>query len=344
MSSRSAFSLWLGIIFAFLPSLSVELSSPFHSAYGFLSALPVGVILYGLLRFLINPLKANKLYHSKWISFLFVLLFSFLSALFIENFGTRIVHSLMLHSDARFYNMTLLILATVFSWLGLKPLGRMSEILCPFFAVLLLLIAVPILMTATPAELFPLPKEAFLQILPQSLSSSVLLGAGSVIFLSANDIPCNKKQCLYTAFFATVYTLLFPLLTTLLSGRYLSIEASPTIFSGLRQSKLFGVIGNPHILIILPWMMISLVACSCFLTGISVLLKRTIPRFSESFCKILSPLSVLVILALRNEWNNHPSMSLWIGVIPAGALLFYGLPILVMLLDRRKTRPPSEDC
>lgn len=341
MQSRSVFSLWMGIIFVFLPSLAVELSRPFQSAYGFLSALPVGAILYGLFRLLSKP---RKVYQSKWVSLLFILLFSFLSTLFVENFGTRIVHSLMLHSDARFYNMTLLILAAVFSRFGLKTLGRMAEILCPVFGIILLLIALPILITKAPAELFPLPQEAFLQVLPQSLSLAVLLGAGSILFLSVDQVPYNKKQCLYTALFATVYALLFPLLTTLLSGRYLSVEASPTIFSSLRQLKLFGVIGNPHVLIILPWMMLSLVTCSCFLTGISVLLKRTIPRFSESFCKTLAPLLVLILLAIRNEWNNQPTLSLWLGVIPAGALLFYGLPIIVTLLDRRKTKPPSGGC
>lgn len=354
--SRSVFALWLSMVIVFLPSLAAELLRPFNTAYTFLFAPLIGLILYGLFRLfcqLCNNQPFPKLtekylgHRGFLIVFTFYfLLISLLAALFIEDFGTRIVHSLMLHSDARFYNMTLLIISAFFARSGIRTIGRMAEILCPIFSGLMLFLLLPVLFSTPLSELFPFPSEAFYQLLPGSLMLSVLLGAGSILFVCGEELqltPHSKKQCLYTAIFAAVYALLLPLFTTLLLGRYLSAETSSTLFLGLRQFKLFGVFGNTHILLMLPWMMLALITCSCFLWGLSEILKHLFKRFSAAFRQLLSPLTVLIILAVRNEWNTYPSLSLWIGVLPLGFLLFYGLPLGLKLLDRRKSKQPSQD-
>lgn len=354
--SRSIFSIWLSLIIVFLPSLALELLRPFNAAYAFLFALIIGPALYGLMRTLCHlysgqPLldRTESLFGHRitlGLIICYFILTAFLCALFIEDFGTRIVHSLMLHSDARFYNVTLLVVAALFARAGIRTLGRMAEILLPLFSLLLLLLSFPIFFGTPTSGLFPFPVEALQQFFPGGLALSILLGAGSLLFICGRDIqitPHSKKQCLYAAFLAAVYALLFPLLTTQLLGRFLTEETTSSFFLGLRQFKLFGAFGNTQVLVIIPWMILALPVCAYFLWGLSELLRRLFPKLSDAFRHVLCPLVVLVILAIRNEWNPYLSASLWIGVIPLGLLLFYGVPVILTLLDRRKIKQPSED-
>lgn len=352
--TRSVFSLWLSIVIVFLPSLALELLRPFNSAYTFLFSLIVGGALYGLFRLLCRLYPAGRslldeaeALVGRWFAVtaavLFFLLGAFLCALFIEDFGTRIVHSLMLHSDARFYNVILIVAAAVFARSGLKTLGRMAEILVPVFSGIFLLLAVPALLLTPELDLSNPPSAALWQLLPGGAALSVLLGAGMLLFVCDREIAVTahaKKQCAYTAVIAALYALLFPLLTDKLLGRFLAETTDSSFFLGLRQFKLFDRFGNTHILVMIPWMMLALLVCAAFFWALSRFLERILPRLSPALRQVLGPLFVLVIVGIRNEYDPYLSQSLWVGVIPLGLLLFYGFPLLLGVI-RRRSKPRS---
>ena len=129
MHTRSLLSVWLCLLPVLFSSLTAELLRPFRTSYLFLGAWIVGGLSYLLFRLYCSVYEKAKGFRPlRYMIPIWFLLTLFFTVLIIENFGTRIVHSLMLHSDARFYNVTLILAAAILSAKGIKPLGRMAEI------------------------------------------------------------------------------------------------------------------------------------------------------------------------------------------------------------------------
>ncbi len=343
MHTRSLLSLWLCLLLAVLPSLVSELLHSFDTAYLFLGSWVVGCLGYLIFRLLFSGSFAAG-GASKGFLFLVPLWFLvilFLTVLLIENFGTRIVHSLMLHSDARFYNVTLILTAAFLSRGGVKVLGRMAEILLPLFSAVLLVFTPFVLFSAPSALLNPPPATAWTTSLLPNAAIGVLLASGGVFFFCDEPITVtehSKKQCLYAAFFATVYALLIPLLTVKLSGRFLVRQSGNSFFLALRQFESFP---NAHILFTTLWVLLILVLCAYFFWALQKLLHRRFPKVSEKVFFWVVPLLITLILGIRNETQAYFSQSLWYGVILTGIPLFFGVPAGITLLARRSSKPPS---
>lgn len=350
--SRSLFSLWLIVIFVLLPILSVEILDGFSLSFSFLFALPAGAALLGLFFLLFRlhtPQKtlldtSRELLGNKTtavISFFYLLFFLLLCTLLIETFGARTVHSLMFHSDARFYNMTLLFLSAVIASSGLKTIGRMAEILAPVFAVFFLFLFFSSFLSAPTVDFSVPPSDLIRQVPVKSGAFAILFACGMIPFLLEKELklqPHSKKQCVCTAVFAALYALFVPLLTVFILGRFLTEETTSSVFSALRQFRLFDRFGNMHLFLFIPWLLCTLPVCSLFLWAISALLRQLFSTLSVRLQKIASPLLVLVILAIRNELNSCFSQTFWYALFLPGILLLYGFPLLIFLL-RQKTKP-----
>ena len=338
MHTRSLFSVWLCLLPVLFSSLTAELLRPFRTSYLFLGAWIVGGLSYLLFRLYCSVYEKAKGFRPlRYLIPIWFLLTLFFTVLIIENFGTRIVHSLMLHSDARFYNVTLILAAAILSSKGIKPLGRMAEILLPVFSAAILIIT-PFVLFGTPDALItPIPARAWADSMIPGAAVSVFLAAGGVLFFCGETIEItahSKKQCAYAALMATVYALLIPLLTVKLSGRFLAEQTSTTFFLALRQFEPFP---NAHILFAVLWILLTLVLCGVFFWSLQKLLHRMFPKISETLFVWVVPLLVTVVLGIRNEVTADFSLALWF-VVMIGLPLYFGTPVII---NRRNPKPPS---